>query len=67
MLLRLFIFGVELGNLVVAGNTELFPLLPHTPELSSTKMIWDEVKGEKGSEMKSSSVRKQSSTHCARP
>jgi transposase len=31
----------------IPGNMELFPLLPHSPELNPVEQIWDEVR-EKG-------------------
>jgi putative transposase len=35
------------GSLVIPENIELFPLLPHSPELNPTELIWDETR-EKG-------------------
>lgn len=34
-------------TLVIPDNLEIFPLLPHSPELNPTEQIWDEVR-EKG-------------------
>jgi len=35
------------GSLIIPDNIELFPLLPHSPELNPTELIWDEIR-EKG-------------------
>ena len=35
------------GSLIIPENIELFPLLPHSPELNPTELIWDETR-EKG-------------------
>lgn len=35
------------GSLIIPNNIELFPLLPHSPELNPTELIWDEIR-EKG-------------------
>jgi putative transposase len=35
------------GSLIVPDNIELFPLLPHSPELNPTELIWAEMR-EKG-------------------
>jgi len=35
------------GSLAIPENIELFPLLPHSPELNPVELIWDEAR-EKG-------------------